>query len=99
MQSLEERMEVGFVTGEGLWLVKAREDGGEEGGNGECVVRASLALSHYILQQPFKGGVTITPILQMQNLGLIVENHSPTVGKWNPGQGACKEWRTIPPAS
>lgn len=56
MRSLEERMEVGFVIGEGLWLVKAREDGGEEGGNGECVVRASLALSHLILQQPFKGG-------------------------------------------
>lgn len=32
----------------------------------------------------------------MRNLGLPVENHSPTVDKWNLGQGAFKEWETVP---
>lgn len=43
------------------------------------------------------GGVN-TPILQMRNPGLTVENHLPEEGKWNPGRGACNEWTTVPSA-
>lgn len=68
---------------------------GREGDNDD-MTRASLALSHLILATTLQSGYYYYSHLTDEETGTPVENHSPTVGKWNPGQGAFKEWETVP---